>query len=151
MRTVAFKTGLVSACGLLCAGLMLAACTSFGGKKEPEPEMDPNLYPSGYEVEIVNVLRGILTNSSDYTRASISAPALKSFDQQSRYVVCVRLDAIGKEKAGDLQQRQAQSVHRCDAAILRRCRYRPFTELEAARPKYSSSAPHGQAARPRWT
>jgi hypothetical protein len=136
LRTLAFKTVLVCASGLLCAGLILTGCTSFGGgKKEPEPEMDPNLYPSGYEVEIVNVLRGYLTNSSDYTRASISAPALKQFDQQSRYVVCVRLDAIGKERLaifnnGRLSQFIDATPQYCGGVA-----YRPFTELEAARPK----------------
>jgi hypothetical protein len=135
LRIVAFKTVLMSVAGLLCAGLMLAGCASIGGKKEPEPEMDPNLYPSGYEVEIVNVLRGYLVNSSDYTRASISAPALKAFDQQNRYIVCVRLDAIGKEKLaifnnGRLSQFIDATPQYCGGVA-----YRPFTELEAARPK----------------
>ena len=101
--------------------------TRAGNRSEP--------LPFGLRGQIVNVLRGYLTNSSDYTRASISAPTLKQFDQQSRYVVCVRLDAIGKERLAIFNNGRLNEFIDATPQYCGGVAYRPFTELEAARPK----------------
>ena len=134
-RTVAFKNVIASASGLLCAGLMIAGCTNFGDSK-PAPDVDPNLYPSDYQTELINFMRGYLSNSSDFAAVSISAPTLKPFDTQSRYVICVRLDSVGgKEKLAIFNRGQMSQFIDATPQYCGGVAYRHFAELEAARPK----------------
>jgi len=127
------------ASALLCASLLLAGCSSFGGrgdKPKADPEKDPNFYPSDYQNELINFMRGYLPNANDFLGVSISDPTLKPFGQDSRYVMCVRLDSMGgKEKLvifnnGTMSQFIDARPEYCGGVA-----YRHFTELEAARPR----------------
>jgi len=111
----------------------LAACSS-----SKEVPVDPNLFPTEYKREIIELLQNSLVDPTNIRDASISDPTLSAIDKEQRYVVCIRYtprDAarqyIGSTEriayfyGGHLNQLVEASKGQCSKAA-----YKPFPELE---------------------
>ena len=111
----------------------LAACSS-----SKEVPVDPNLFPTEYKREIIELLQNSLVDPTNIRDASISDPTLFAVDKEQRYVVCIRYtprDAArqytgGTERiayfyGGHLNQLVEASKGQCGKAA-----YKPFPELE---------------------
>ena len=117
--------------GAILLAATLAGCSSFGfGQNDPKP-VEPNLFPSGYKASIMTLVQTDPYGLVGVREASLSAPVLKPFGTESRYVACVR--AVGpdwrKEKAviffgGEINQFVDASPEQCGGAA-----YQPFPEL----------------------
>jgi hypothetical protein len=117
--------------------MVLAACTS-----KPEAAIDPNLFPTGYRVQVAGFLRTYLNNPAKVRDAAISEPVLKMIAGAPRYVSCVRYNARDvrdqyqglEEKtalflAGSLNQFLPANRELCANAV-----YQRFPEAEALVP-----------------
>jgi len=127
------RPGLLGA--LVFIAIALAGCSNPFDKKE-QPKVDPNLFPSDYRSRVALFLQTYITDREGFRGAGISAPVLKPFGTDTRYVVCVRLNG---SKAGDkmavffggaLNQFSNATDGICDGAA-----YEPYRELEAGAPK----------------
>jgi hypothetical protein len=127
------RLGLLGA--LVFVAVALAGCSNPFDKKE-EPKVDPNLFPSDYKSRVALFLQTYITDREGFRGAGISAPVLKPFGSDNRYVVCVRLNG---SKAGDkaavffggaLNQFSNATEGMCAGAA-----YEPYRELEAGAPK----------------
>jgi hypothetical protein len=111
----------------------LAACTS-----SKEVPVDPNLFPTDYKREILDLLSNSLIDPTNIRNASISDPALAPVDKEQRYIVCLRYtprdatrqytgatERIGYFYGGHLNQLVEASQGQCSKAA-----YKPFPELE---------------------
>jgi hypothetical protein len=116
----------------LVMSLMLAACVS--EKKEP----DPNIVPTNYKQEILDILSTTLPDPTNVHDAFISDPALATIGKEPRYAVCLRYngrnasreymgskDFVGIFYGGHLNQLVESDKDQCAKAA-----YRPFPELE---------------------
>jgi hypothetical protein len=122
-------TGRVSACAL---ALALAGCSGIGGPKE-EPRVDPNLFPSNYKTELLAHLRANPGSYENTRETYLSAPVLKPFGAESRYVACLRVVGADwrREKmliyfGGELNQLVDATPEMCAGAA-----YQPYPELTA--------------------
>lgn len=133
---VTLKKFVSSVAGVLCAGIMVAGCSNWNYGRGPEPPpIDPNIYPSAYETELITFLRDYLTSPNDFRAVSISAPALKPFESIDRYVVCVRLESLSKEKVAIFNGGRISQFIDATPPYCGGVAYRHFAELEAARPR----------------
>jgi hypothetical protein len=111
----------------------LAACTS-----SKEVPVDPNLFPTDYKRDILDLLSNSLIDPTNIRNASISDPALAPVDKEQRYIVCLRYtprdaarqytgatERIGYFYGGHLNQLVEASQGQCSKAA-----YKPFPELE---------------------
>ena len=111
----------------------LAACSS-----SKEVPVDPNLFPTEYKREILDLLSNSLIDPTNIRDASISDPALVPVDKDQRYIVCVRYtprdaarqytgstERIAYFYGGHLNQFVEASQGQCGRAA-----YKPFPELE---------------------
>ena len=128
---------------VLLAAIALAGCSSglsFGGpkKKQPDVEVDSNIYPANYRTQIVTMLRAILSERSDFIGTLIAAPALKPVANSSypHYVVCLQFNRPDGPKTkvviylgGEPQQYIDATPEQCAGAA-----YQPFPELQAVLP-----------------
>jgi hypothetical protein len=128
----------------LLAAAALAGCSGgfhgFGGPKSAPAaaEVDPNLYPSNYRVQIASMLVNVLTDRAEFHGAFIAPPALKPVADSANlhYVVCLQFTAHGEQKtkmvlylAGAPTQYVDATPQQCGDAA-----YQPFPELEAQLP-----------------
>jgi len=111
----------------------LAACTS-----SKEVPVDPNLFPTDYKKEILDLLANSLIDPTNIRDAAITDPTLTQVDKEQRYVVCLRYtprdaarqytgatERIGYFYGGHLNQLVEASRGQCSKAA-----YKPFPELE---------------------
>jgi len=117
---------------VLVGALALFAIASAGcDHKGSEARVDPNLFPADYKSKVLKVLQTSITDRSSFFGAAISAPVLKPFGNENRYVVCVRLSGSkpGEKTAiffgGEVTQFVDAAQDACKGAA-----YEPFTELE---------------------
>lgn len=77
---------------LLIAALALAACSSFGSKRQPQITVNPNVYPANYREQIATLLTAQLVNPIEFRTALISQPALKPVTDgtEPHYIVCLQ-------------------------------------------------------------
>ncbi|HEX4557518.1 MAG TPA: hypothetical protein VH249_26260 [Xanthobacteraceae bacterium] len=117
--------------GLAVIAGALAACSSLA----PEPQaQNPNLVPDNYKALLLTRLQTDPYSLVGGREAFVSAPTLKAFGTESRYVVCLRVVApdMRKEKlvvffAGEINQFVDAASGDCAAAA-----YQPFPEMTAA-------------------
>ena len=111
----------------------LAACTS-----SKEVVVEPNVFPTEYKTEIIELLQNSLIDPTNIRNASISDPALSAVDKEQRYIVCIRYtprdaarqysgstERIAYFYGGHLNQLVEPSQGQCSKAA-----YKPFPELE---------------------
>jgi hypothetical protein len=110
----------------------LAGCTSFGIGGDTKP-VDPNLFPASFKTDLLTYLQTNPYSLVGTRDASLAAPALRPFGNESRYVACLRV--VGpdwrKEKmvvyyAGEINQYVDATSEQCGGAD-----YQPFPELIA--------------------
>ncbi len=117
-----------SAVLIACA---LAGCSSFSSA--PPKSVDPNIFPANYKASLMTYLQANPFGLVGATSAELSAPVLKPFGSESRYVACLRVAGpnLRREKmvvyyGGELNQFVDATEEGCrDAA------YAPFPELPA--------------------
>jgi hypothetical protein len=127
----AFGMALRMGAGLAAMAGALAACSGIG----PQPPAEnPNLVPDNYKALLLTRLQTDPYGLVGGREAFVSAPALKAFGTESRYVVCLRVVApdMRKEKlvvffAGEINQFVDATGGDCAAAT-----YQPFPEMSAA-------------------
>lgn len=115
--------------------LALGACSSFEGK---EAAVDPNLFPSGYQQEILVTFTKSVADPTNIRSAAISDPVLRPVGHEQRYAVCMRADTrelnnqyTGVQEqiawfwGGHLNQLVKAKPGECDGMI-----YKPWPELE---------------------
>jgi len=121
----------VVACVLVAVALAGCGEQLGFGRKEAAP--DPNLVPGNYREDLLTFLKTYLGSAAGIIRdASLSAPALKPFGSESRYVVCVRYsDGDGSHEkmavffSGSINQFVDPTGGQCNGAT-----YQPFPELQ---------------------
>ena len=111
--------------------LTLGGCSSFN--PPPATAVDPNIYPANYKSALMTMLQTNPFGMVGAVSAQLSAPALRPFGSDNRYVAC--LNATGpdwhKEKmvvffAGEINQFVDATDEACKGAALA-----PFPELPA--------------------
>lgn len=112
--------------------LALAGCSSFGLGSEPKA-VDPNVFPASYKAGLMTFLQLNPFGLVGTREASLSAPELKPFGNESRYVACLRVAGPDwrKEKmvvyfGGEINQFVDSTATQCGSAA-----YQPFPELPA--------------------
>jgi hypothetical protein len=120
------RVSVLSAAALLVA---LGGCSSFS--PPPATTVDPNIYPANYKAALMTMLQNNPFGMVGVVSAQLSAPALRPFGPDTRYVAC--LTATGpdwhKEKmvvffAGAINQFVDANDEACKGAALA-----PFPEL----------------------
>ena len=121
-----------SAGGVAVLALALAGCSSFGLGSEPKA-VDPNVFPANYKAGVITFLQVNPFGLVGTREASLSAPELKPFGNESRYVACLRVAGPDwrKEKmvvyfGGEINQFVDSTAEQCGRAA-----YQPFPELPA--------------------
>jgi hypothetical protein len=122
-------------CGLLALAAALAACSALGPKQE---NLDPNVFPANYKLEVLDTLSRTLDNPANVRDAFITDPTLAPVGKDQRYIICVRYngrnllqqyagskDRIGYFYGGHLNQLIDATPEQCGNAP-----YKPFPELE---------------------
>lgn len=113
------------------AALAVAGCTSFGGGQADQAKIDPNIAPANYKATIMSFLQTDPTALIGVREAALSAPELRPFGTESRYVSCLRAHGPdwSKEKmiiffAGAINQYVDATSDACAKAA-----YQPFPEI----------------------
>src|SRR5262249_59454510 len=70
--------------------LALAGCSSFGLGQSDPPPIDPNTFPADFKSGVTAFLQANPYGLVGVREASLSAPELKPFGNESRYVACLR-------------------------------------------------------------
>lgn len=130
-----------SLAGAALLAAALSACASFGiGQSEQKP-VNPNLFPDNYKAALMSYLQQNPYGLVGARAAELSAPELKPFGNESRYVVCMR--AAGpdwrKEKmavffAGTINQFIDATPEACATAT-----YQAFPEITTLLGRLSGS------------
>jgi hypothetical protein len=124
----------------LLTAVALSACGGLGFNKSANgPKVDPNIFPANYKTDMLSFLQTYLIDPTGIRDTFLAPPALKPFGTESRYVVCVRYNAMdgdhkytgGKEKAviyfgGKFNQFIDATPELCGGAP-----YEPFPELQS--------------------
>jgi hypothetical protein len=111
--------------------LWLAGCSSFGFGSDPKP-VDPNVFPADYKAGLMTFLQVNPFNLVGAREATLSAPELKPFGNDNRYVACLRVAGPDwhKEKMivyfGGTINQFIDAGEQCGGA-----NYQPFPELPA--------------------
>jgi hypothetical protein len=112
--------------------LALAGCSSFGfGQSDPKP-VDPNVFPADYKPGLIAFLQNNPFGLVGTREASLSAPELKPFGQENRYVACLRVAGPDwrKDKMvvyfGGAINQFVDAGDQCNSAA-----FQPFPELPA--------------------
>jgi hypothetical protein len=131
-RATPARSRRASAGGVAVLALALAGCSSFGLGSEPKP-VDPNVFPANYKAGVLTFLQVNPFGLVGTREASLSAPELKPFGNESRYVACLRIAGPDwhKEKmvvyfGGEINQFVDSTAEQCSRAA-----YQPFPELPA--------------------
>lgn len=128
-------TNAAKLCLLVALGAALAACSGSDNKLDT---IDPNIFPTDYQKEILLTLTGMLDDPTNIRDAGISDPVLRSAGREPRYVVCVRMNARNANRVyaglkdriayfygGHLNQLVDADQGQCATAA-----YKPWPELE---------------------
>jgi hypothetical protein len=102
------------------------------------PDVDPNLFPTGFKKEILDTLASTLADPTNVRDAALSDPVLTPVANDQRYTACVRYndrdanhhytgvqDRIAYFYGGHLNQLVLAAKEQCAKAV-----YKPFPELE---------------------
>lgn len=115
----------------MALAVALAGCASFGGGQNDKAAVDPNVSPANYKANIMAFLQNNPYGLVGAREASLSAPELKPFGTDSRYVACLHASGPGwsKEKmivfyAGAINQFVDATSEACGTAA-----YQPFPEI----------------------
>ena len=73
---------------MVLAAWALAACSL----TKPPPEPDPNIFPTAFRKEILDILSTTLGDPTNVRDASISDPVLGPVEKDQRYTVCLRFN-----------------------------------------------------------
>ena len=126
LRTQARRT---AAIGMMA--LALAGCSSFGGG-QPDKPIDPNVFPADYKTGLISFLQNNPFGLVGARDASLSAPELKAFGNDSRYVACLQVAGTDwrKDKMivyfGGAINQFVDAGEQCKGAA-----YQPYPELPA--------------------
>ncbi len=118
--------------GCVLAALALAGCSSFGLGHSDPPPVDPNTFPADYKSSLLTFLRTDPFGLVGARDASLSAPELKPFGNESRYVTCLRVAGPNWQKQkmivyyGGAINQFIDATEQCQSAA-----YQPFPELPA--------------------
>ncbi len=117
----------------MAAALALTGCSSFGFGGADKPPADPNTFPANYKAGLTAFLQNDPFGLVGTREAMLSAPELKPFGNESRYVACLRVSGpdIQKEKmivyyGGAINQFVDATAEYCGSA-----NYQPYPELPA--------------------
>jgi hypothetical protein len=114
------------------AALALAGCSSFGLGQSDQNSIDPNIFPTDYKSGLMTFLQTNPFGLVGTREAALSAPEIKPFGQESRYVACLRIAGAdgNKEKMivyfGGAINQFVDAGPQCSGAA-----YQPFPELPA--------------------
>ena len=136
-------------CLVLILAIALGACSNIESMREAaaRDEQANTVYPQNYKVEILSLMRTYLNDPTQIRDARVSEPVIKTVDNASRYVVCLRYNAkkSGGQYAGSKDSivtfRQGRLNRIIDGArdpregreTREQCKdvpLRPFAELE---------------------
>jgi hypothetical protein len=119
--------------GVVALALALAGCGSFNLNGAQPPAVDPNILPANPKAVVMSFLQQDPFFLVGAREAALSAPELKPFGTESRYVVCLRATGpdLHKEKmfvfyGGEVNQYVDATPEACGTA-----NYQPFPELPA--------------------
>jgi hypothetical protein len=111
--------------------LALAGCSSFGGGQADKPA-EPNVFPADYKAGLIAFLQNNPFGLVGARDASLSAPELKAFGNDNRYVACLRVAGPDwrKDKMivyfGGAINQFVDAGEQCNGAP-----YQPYPELPA--------------------
>ena len=80
---------------ILALVIALGACSNVDAWRDEAVRNDEanKVPPSNYKSEILSLMRTYLNDPTNVRDASVSDPAIKSFDGAERYLVCLRYNA----------------------------------------------------------
>jgi len=112
---------------------MLCACAEHAA-----PKVEENILPTDYRDEILKQLRLHVDDPVGIRDAYIAEPALRPYGTVSRYVVCVRFDARGKDgryvgnkdMAAFYYAGRITRIADADRELCGNAAYQPFPELQ---------------------
>jgi hypothetical protein len=136
MRTFAVRRG-----GFLLAMMLagaLAGCNAEWLRSREIAEQQNTTAPISYRSDITAFMRTYLNDPTQIRDAAVSEPALKDFDNASRYVACVRYNArkSNGQYAGAKDSLVLFRYGRLDRMVdnareaCKDAAYQPFPELE---------------------
>jgi len=120
---------------LLLAGGVTAGCSS----KDQPAAVDPNLVPTDYRKEIVELMPTLVEDPTNIREAGVTDPFLGPIPGGgTRYMVCVRFnprnynkDYVGAiERVGFFYAGKLNQFVKAEAGECRSAAYKPFPELE---------------------
>jgi hypothetical protein len=120
-----------------CASILLlaavAGCSDFSLWGKPDKPIEANAYPENYKKDVLTYLKAHPAEMLNAREASISAPALTQFGNESRFFACLRVNGPDWRKdkmlifySGGINQFIDAEGGQCAAAP-----YQPFPELVA--------------------
>jgi hypothetical protein len=121
----------------LALGLLLGACAhNAGDAAAANPEL--NAPPTDYKHEILGAMHAYLNDPTGIRDAAIAEPALRTINNTTRYIVCVRFNAKkrGGGYAGEKEVAAVFMVGRFDRFVEKPqeacigANYAPFPELQ---------------------
>jgi len=118
-----------------CASILLlaavAGCSDFSMWGKSEKPTDANAYPENYKKDVLTYVKAHPAEMLNAREASISAPALTQFGNESRFFACLRVNGPDWRKdkmlifySGGINQFIDAEGSQCAAAP-----YQPFPEL----------------------
>ena len=119
-----------------CASILLlaavAGCSDFSMWGKSDKPVDANAYPENYKKDVLTYVKAHPAEMLNAREASISAPALTQFGNESRFFACLRVNGPDWRKdkmlifySGGINQ-FIDAGDQCGAAA-----YQPFPELVA--------------------
>ena len=124
--------GALPAAAIGVMAVALAGCSSFGFGHSEEKPVEPNVFPTDYKAGVMAFLQVNPFNLVGAREAALSAPELKAFGNDTRYVACLRVAGPDwrKEKMvvyfGGTINQFVDAGEQCSGAA-----YQPFPELPA--------------------
>lgn len=80
---------------ILALAIALGACSNFDAWRNEAARNDEanKIFPSNYKTDILALMRTYLNDPTNVREASVSEPAIKTFENADRYLVCLRYNA----------------------------------------------------------
>lgn len=80
---------------ILALAIVLGACSNFDAWRNETARNDEanKVLPTNYKTDILALMRTYLNDPTNVRDASVSEPAIKTFENADRYVVCLRYNA----------------------------------------------------------
>src|SRR5262245_37591739 len=121
----------VFACASILLVAAVAGCSDFSLWGKPDKPTDANAYPENYKKDVLTYVKAHPAEMLNAREASISAPALTQFGNESRFFACLRVSGPDWRKdkmlifySGGINQFIDAEGGQCAAAP-----YQPFPEL----------------------